>query len=353
MARHCIGLDIGSTAIKLVQLRTGRSGLVLVNFGVEPVPAAAIAAGAVVDPPAVVAALRALVRRIGLRGKAVALAVSGNGVIIKRISVPQLEPAAFAQQIEWEARQLVAPPSRDDVLIDHTRLRQSPVTGEVEVLLVAAKKDLVQQYLRVVGEAGLRPVVVDATAFALQNCVEACQGFTGGETFAIVNVGATASTISIIAEGMPAYGRDISSGGNLYTEALRGLGLDAAAAERCKRGAPPSAADAATPVTPAQLQGVISQVSGTIAVEIQRSLDFFRGMVGGEPLSRIVLTGGSALVPALRQALAERSRLSVTVLEPFARVQIERRVDLAVLRANAPAAAVAFGLALRQEDDAP
>jgi type IV pilus assembly protein PilM len=348
MARNCIGLDIGSTAIKLVQLRHGRNGLVLENFGVEPVPAAAIAAGAVVEPGAVVAALRTLVQRIGLRGKEVALAVSGNGVIIKRISVPQLEPAAFAQQIEWEARQLVAPPSRDDVLIDHTRLRQNPVTGEVEVLLVAAKKDLVSQYLRVVGEAGLRPVVVDATAFALQNCVEACQGFTGGETFAVVNVGATASTISIIAEGMPAYGRDISSGGNLYTEALRGVGLDAAAAERFKRGAePPTGAD------PAPLRRVILQVSESIAAEIQRSLDFFRGMVAEEPLSRIVLTGGSALVPALRQALAVRSRLPVTVLEPFARVQVDARVELAALRANAPAAAVAFGLALRQEDDAP
>lgn len=348
MARHCIGLDIGSTAIKLVQLRPGRSGLVLENFGVEPVPAAAIAAGAVLEPAAVVAALRTLVQRIGLRGKQVALAVSGNGVIIKRISVPQLEPAAFAQQIEWEARQLVAPPSRDDVLIDHTRLRQNPVTGEVEVLLVAAKRDLVSQYLRVVGEAGLRPVVVDATAFALQNCVEACQGFTGGETFAVVNVGATASTISIIAEGMPAYGRDISSGGNLYTEALRGVGLDAAAAERFKRGAePPAGAD------PAPLRRVILQVSESIAAEIQRSLDFFRGMVAEEPLSRIVLTGGSALVPALRQALAVRSRLPVTVLEPFSRVQVDSRVELAALRANAPAAAVAFGLALRQEDDAP
>ena len=347
MARHCIGLDIGSTAIKLVQLRTGRAGLELVNFGVEPVPEAAIAAGAVVEAAAVVAALRTLVRRIGLRGKEVALAVSGNGVIIKRISVPQLEPAAFAQQIEWEARQLVAPPSRDDVLIDHTRLRQHPVTGEVEVLLVAAKKDLVQQYLRVVGEAGLRPVVVDATAFALQNCVEACQGFTGGETFAVVNVGATASTISIIAEGLPAYGRDISSGGNLYTEALRGLGLDAAAAERFKRGVEPPGVD------PAPLRRMVLQVSESIAAEIQRSLDFFRGMVAEEPLSRIVLTGGSALVPALRQALAARSRLPVTVLEPFARVQIDGRVELAALRANAPAAAAAFGLALRQEGDAP
>ena len=132
MASHCIGLDLGSTAIKLVQLRTGRHGLSLENFGVAAVPAGAVVGGMVQQPALVVAALRELTTRIGLRGTDVALAVSGNGVIIKRISVPQLEPDAFARQLEWEARQLVAPPSRDDVLIDHTRLRQNPMTGEVE-----------------------------------------------------------------------------------------------------------------------------------------------------------------------------------------------------------------------------
>lgn len=345
MASHCIGLDLGSTAIKLVQLRTGRHGLALENFGVAAVPAGAIVGGMVQQPALVVAALRELTARIGLRGTEVALAVSGNGVIIKRISVPQLEPDAFARQIEWEARQLVAPPARDDVLIDHTRLRQNPMTGEVEVLLVAAKKDTVQQHLRVVEEAGLRPVVVDATAFALQNCVEAGQGFASSETFAVVNVGAAASTISIIAEGMPAYGRDISSGGNLYSEALRGLGLAAEDIERCKRGG-----EAAGRETLPRMV----QVSEAIAAEIQRSLDFFRGAVAEEPLSRIVLCGGSALVPSLGRALAERSQLPVTLLDPFARVKVEgRRIDLAALRTNAPAAAVAFGLALRAEDDAP
>ena len=344
MARHCIGLDIGSTAIKLVQLRTGRSGLRLQNFGVAQVPAGAIASGAVVDSAAVTGALRELVARIGLRGKDVALAVSGNGVIIKRISVPQLEAAAFAQQIEWEARQLVSPPSRDDVLIDHTRLRQNPMTGEVEVLLVAAKKELVQQYLRVIADAGLRPVVVDATAFALQNCVEAGQSFTSGETFAVVNVGAATTTISIIAEGLPAYGRDISSGGNLYTEALRGLGMSAGEAESRKRG---------TLTADPEIQQHLLQVSEAIAAEIQRSLDFFRGAVAEEPLSRIVLTGGSAQVPSFREALAGRSRLPVTLLDPFARVEVERRVELGALQTHASAAAVAFGLALRAEDETP
>jgi type IV pilus assembly protein PilM len=344
MARHCIGLDIGSTAIKLVQLRQTHRGPVLERFGVEAVPAGAIVDGVVAAPDAVAGALRALWARTAPRGRDVALAVSGNGVIIKRISVPQLGPAAFAQQVEWEATQLVGPRRRDDVLIDHTPLRQHPLTGEVEVLLVAAKKELVEQHLRAARAAGLRPVVVDATAFTLQNCVEASLGVSAGETVAVVNVGGAASTICIVAEGLPAYGRDLSSGGHSYTEALaRGLGVAREEAERRKRAADDP--DAAR---------IMAQVSEQIAAEVQRSLDFFLGAVAQEPLSRILLAGGSAMVPSLRPALAERSRLPVALLDPFARVQVDsRRVDLAVLRASAPAAAVAFGLALRREDDAP
>ncbi|MBL9106579.1 MAG: type IV pilus assembly protein PilM [Myxococcales bacterium] len=348
MARHCIGLDIGSTAIKLVQLRPGRNGHALERFGVQPVPARAIVDGAVAQPERVVAALRELVARTGPRGRDVALAVTGNGVIVKRISVPRLEPAAFAQQVEWEARQIVAPRSRDDVLIDHTPLRQNPMTGEVEVLLVVAKKDLVGQYTRVVQDAGLRPVVVDATAFTLQNCVEASLGLTQGETLAVVNVGATASTICIIVEGMPAYGRDLSSGGHSYTDALaRSFGLGEEEAERIKRGEQP-------PDDPLLFERTMHQVSEAIAAEVHRSLMFFLGSVNDNSPARIVLAGGSALVPSLRPALAERSRLPVALLDPFARVQVDpRRVDLAALRTCAPIAAVAFGLALRAEGDSP
>lgn len=348
MARHCIGLDIGSTAIKLVQLRPGRTGPALERFGVQPVPPRAIVDGTVTEPDRLVAALRELVARTAPRGRDVALAVTGNGVIIKRISVPRLEPAAFAQQVEWEARQIVAPRSRDDVLIDHAPLRQNPVTGEVEVLLVVAKKDLVGQYTKVVQDAGLRPVVVDATAFTLQNCVEASLGFTSGETVAVVNVGAAASTICIIVEGIPAYGRDLSSGGHSYTDALvRTLAVSAEEAERIKRGQQP-------PPDQAVFDRTMLQVSEAIAAEVQRSLDYLLGAAAEAGPARIVLAGGSALVPSLRPALAERSRLPVTLLDPFARVQVDpKRVDLAALRTSAPVAAVAFGLALRAEGDAP
>ena len=141
-----------------------------------------------------------------------------------------------------------------------------------------------------------------------------------------------------------AYGRDISSGGNLYTEALRGLGMSAGEAESRKRG---------TLTADPEIQQHLLQVSEAIAAEIQRSLDFFRGAVAEEPLSRIVLTGGSAQVPSFREALAGRSRLPVTLLDPFARVEVERRVELGALQTHASAAAVAFGLALRAEDETP
>jgi hypothetical protein len=161
-------------------------------------------------------------------------------------------------------------------------------------------------------------VVVDATAFTLQNCVEASLGFTSGETVAVVNVGATASTISIIVEGMPAYGRDLSSGGHSYTEALaRNLAVAPEEAERIKRGQQP-------PADPALFERTMLQVSEAIAAEVHRSLDFFLGAVAEAAPARIVLAGGSALVPSLRPALAERSRLPVTLLDPFARVQVDR-----------------------------
>jgi hypothetical protein len=189
--------------------------------------------------------------------------------------------------VEWEARQIVAPRSRDDVLIDHTPLRQNPVTGEVEVLLVAAKKDLVGQYTKVVQDAGLRPVVVDATAFTLQNCVEASLGFTSGETVAVVNVGATASTICIIVEGMPAYGRDLSSGGHSYTEAL----------VRSLRSRPrrPNASSAASsqPADPALFERTMLQVSEAIAAEGAALARLLPRAAAEAAPARIVLAGGA------------------------------------------------------------
>lgn len=348
MARLCIGLDIGSTAVRLVQLREGRAGLQVARFGVEPLPPGCVEGGAVADHAAAVAAVRRLVARTKPRGRDVALAVAGNGVIIKRFPVPQLRPAALAAQVAWEADQIVAPLQRGDVLVDHTILREHPATGEIEVLLVAAKQDIVRQRLRVARDAGLVPVIVDAAAFTLHNCVEAAHGLTGGETVAVLAVGASSSTITIITDGLPAFGRDLGAGGRDYDEAIRrALGVEADEAEALKRQA------ATDPAVQSRLADALAPVSATIAGEVERSLAFFLDNTAAEPLARLFLAGGAAGVPSLAEALAERLGAEVVRVDPFARLPVDPDVDVAALRAEGSAAAVAFGLALRQEGDSP
>lgn len=348
MARLCIGLDIGSTAVRLVQLREGRAGLQVARFGVEPLPPGCVEGGAIADHATAVAAVRRLVARTKPRGREVALAVAGNGVIIKRFPVPQLRPAALAAQVAWEADQIVAPLQRRDVLVDHTILREHPATGEIEVLLVAARQDIVRQRLRVARDAGLVPVVVDAAAFTLHNCVEAAHGLTGGETVAALAVGASSSTITIVTDGLPAFGRDLDAGGRDYDEAIqKALGVSPAEAAALKHQA------SADPEVASRLADALASVSATIAEEVERSLAFFLDNTAAEPLARLYLAGGAAGVPSLAEALAERLGAEVVRVDPFARLPVDPEVDAAALRAEGPAAAVAFGLALRQEGDAP
>lgn len=348
MSRLCIGLDIGSTAVRLVQLQPGRAGPRLSCFGVEPLAPGCVERGAVVDHAATVAAVKRLLARTRPRGRSAALAVGGNGVIIKRFAVPQMEPAALARQIAWEADQIVAPGQRGEVIVDHTILRESPATGEIEVLFVAAKQEIVGQRLRVAQDAGLRPVVVDAAAFTLTNCVEAAHGLAGDETEVVLAVGASASTIAVVTDGLPAFGRDLGTGGRDFDEAIqRARGASPAEAEALRRRA------ATEPELAAQLADALAPVAESMAAEVRKSLAHYFDTTAAQPLARVYLAGSAAAVPWLGRALGEQLAVPVIRVEPFARLHVGPEVDAALLRAEGPAAAVAFGLALRQEGDAP
>jgi len=354
MAKQCIGLDIGSSAIKLVQLKLGRRGIALVNFGIEPVPPRSIVDGVVMNHSAVVDAIRNLARRIHLRGKGMALAISGNAVIIKRITIPAMDVSSLQEQMEWEVRQNI-PFSREDVVVDHEVLVQQTPQGQMEVLLVAAKRDVVGQYTQVVRDAGLSPLVVDAAAFPLQNAVEGGIGYAPGETVAIINVGASYSTLSIVTNGMPSFNRDIGAGGNTYTQAIQqrlAVSTDGAEAYKVGGAIAAAGAGAGADVVPQEVHRILAQVSEQVAETFQRSLDFYMNDAVDTQLSRIYLAGGSALVPQLPKAVQDRSRIPVEILDPFVRVEVDaRRFDVDYLRANAPVAAIAFGLALRRPGD--
>jgi len=348
MGRLCIGLDIGSTAVRLVQLQQGRTGLRLVSFAVEPLPPGCVEGGTVVDHEATVAAVRRVVARARPRGRSVALAVSGHGVMIKRHAVPEVQPEVLDRQIAWEVDQMLAPAQRGDVICDHSVLRQNPATGEIEVLLVAARRDIVGQRVRVARESGLRPVVIDATAFSLHNCVEVAHGVAGDETEVVIGIGASAATIAVITEGLPSYGRDLGVGGRDFDAAI----------QRTRQVAPVEAETlrrrvSTEPRLAEQLADALAPVAEEIAAEVRKTLAHFFETTVAEPVARVYLAGSAAGVPWLRQALSERLGVPVIRVDPFARVQLAPEVDLALVRAEASAAAVAFGLALRQEGDSP
>jgi type IV pilus assembly protein PilM len=349
MAINCVGLDIGTTSIKLVQIRESKRGVQLMNFGLEPIPTQAIVDGSIMNQTAVVDAIRAVFGRLRIREKRVSVAVGGHSVIIKKISVPQMTVGELEEQIKWEAEHHV-PFDPEDVQIDYQLLTQENAQGQMELLLVAAKNELLNDYAAVARDAQLKPVVVDLAAFAVQNAYERNYGFGPEETVALINVGASISTINIVSGGITNFTREVTIGGNAYTEEIqKQLAVGYEEAEAYKVGAvSPGAAD----VVPGEVDRVIQQVSELVAGEFQRSLDFYLATTAGVQLTKIVLAGGSAQVASLQRAVETKSRLPVEVMDPFFNVSVdESRFDMPYLRAQAPLAAVAFGLALRRPGD--
>src|SRR6202012_1062789 len=220
MAKNCIGLDLGSSAVKVTQVKKKGSGFQLLNFGIEPIPPDTIVDGAILNHSGVVDAVRALFDRLKIKQKEVALAISGNALIIKKIFVPAMTPDELEEQVPWEAEHHI-PFNRNDVEIDYQALGGKNAQGQMELLLVAAKKEVVADYAAVAREAQLTPVVVDVAAFAVQNGFEAAYGPMTNEVVALINVGASLSNINILAGGTSAFTRDVTTGGNSFTDDIK------------------------------------------------------------------------------------------------------------------------------------
>lgn len=349
MSVNCIGLDIGSTSVKVVQLREGKKTIDLLNFGIEPLAPQSIVDGSIMNQSAVVDSIRNVFSRLRIREKRVAIAVGGHSVIIKKISVPQMTEGELKEQIRWEAEHHV-PFDPQDVQIDYQVLTQENAQGQMDLLLVAAKNELLNDYAAVVRDAQLKPVVIDLAAFAVQNTFERNYGFHPEDTVALINVGASMSTISIVAGGATNFTREVTIGGNAFTEEIqKQLGVGFEEAEAYKLGA---ASQGGGSVVPGEVERQVQRVSEMMAGEFQRSLDFYLATTSGSSLSKIYLSGGTAQVSSLRRAVAAKSRMEVDVMDPFLSVKVEQsRFDMPYLRAQAPLAAVAFGLALRQPGD--
>jgi type IV pilus assembly protein PilM len=343
-----VGLDIGSSGVKLVQLKQKKGGYALQAFGTAPLPPEAIVDGALMNSGAIVSAIQDLVAQHKVKTKEVAIGIGGHSVIIKKISMPRMTQEELDESIQWEAEQYI-PFDVKDVNID-TQILSSEVNaaGQMDVLLVAAKKDMINDYTSVCAEAGLTATVVDVDAFAVQNAYESNYDLDG-QTVVLINVGAAVSNINILSGGATTFTRDITMGGNAFTEEIqKQLNISYDEAEALKVGGQ-GETDA---VVPQEVERVIQGVAEQMGGEIQRSLDFFASTSGDARIGRVYLSGGTARIAALQKVLEARAGVRVELLNPFKNVDVDnRRFDPAELLAAAPSAAVGVGLALRSAGD--
>ena len=347
---NLVGVDIGSSSIKVAQAREikvkGERWLRLERFGFEALPPQSIVDGNVMNASAVVETLAKVFHDSKITDKNVALSVSGHSVIIKKISVPIMTADELQEQIHWEAEQHI-PFDINDVEIDHEILRRRPEQGQMDILLVAAKKDEINDYAQIAREAKLKPCVVDIDAFAIQNIFEFGYGLPPGETVVLLNVGASLTTLNIVAGGVSAFTRDIANGGNAITDEIRKqLGVSPEEAEAYKCGGSERS------VVPREVSEIIQTVTEGLAGEIQRSVDFYLATSAEGEITRVYLSGGTSKISALGTAIETRSRMPVEQLDPFRRVQFDtKRLDPNFMRDIASQATVTLGLALRKDRD--
>jgi type IV pilus assembly protein PilM len=351
-SKSIVGLDIGSSSIKVVELQPGSSGYKLVRFGYACLPPEAIVQGAFMNAPAIAGAIRDACESAGIKEKRVATSVSGHAVIVKRISLPEQSEEELEESIRWEAEQYI-PFDINEVNIDHQILQESSRDGQMDVLLVAAKKDLIDDYVGVIADAGMSIAVMDVDAFAVGNMYEHNYQPMDDGVVALVDIGASVISINVMSGSVPVFTRDVTSGGNQYTEEIqKALNISFDEAERIKVGG--RAGEVSTDVVPQEVEDVMREVSESLLGEIQRSLDFYRATAsaGGNVL-KLILCGGSARVPGMTRLFQERVEIPVEIADPFLRVSVAPSAgDEAYIRELAPALGVAIGLGMRRSKEA-
>jgi type IV pilus assembly protein PilM len=334
--------------VKAIELKPAGKGYRVSAMGVESVPPDSIVDGAIIDGGAVADAVRRLFSNKRFKAKDVVASLSGNSVIVKKITLPNMTEAELGESIYWEAEQYI-PFDIQDVNLDYEILETGTGQdgGSMEVLLVAAKKDKIGDYTNVISQAGRTPVIVDVDVFALQNAFEANYGFESGNVVALLNAGASAININILSGSQSVFTRDVSMGGNAFTEAVqKELNLPYESAEQLKKGQDVDGA------TYEDARAVLRAMTDNVLLEVEKTFDFFKATASNDRIDRIMLCGGASRVEGFRDSLRERFSTDVEEFDPFRQVTCDaKKIGVDNLDDYAPVAAVALGLALRRVGD--
>ena len=343
-----LGLDIGSSSAKICQLRDTRGSYSVEIIDREMFPVDAIVDGSILDRMSVTRGIRNLLNRNKVRQKQCAIAISGYSVIVKRVRMANLtdEELRSSPQMRWEVEQQI-PLEYDDIVYDTVVLGRSPAQNSMDILLVAVKREIVNDYISVARDAGLEVKVVDVASFALHNMVETVYGApSDGQCVGVINIGAAVTSMTMMIDGITAFTRDITIGGNQITEEIqKKLVITREEAEAFKTG---NVAEG-TAMIPREVEEITSQVSEMIANEIKRSIAFFYETSGDVKIRELILCGGVIKNPTTLSILERTLVENIRVANPFENLQYNTQLytresldDLSV------ESSIAFGLALRR-----
>ncbi len=346
-SKSLVGLDIGSSTVKAIELKPVGKSYRVAAIGVEQVPPDSIVDGAIIDSGAVADALARLFANKQFKSKDVAASLSGNSVIVKKITLPTMSDAELAESIYWEAEQYI-PFDIQDVNLDYQIIDGSAASGQgtMDVLLVAAKKDKIADYTNVIQQAGRTPLIVDVDAFALQNAYEANYGFQSKSVVVLLNAGASAININILSGAQSVFTRDVSMGGNTFTEAVqKELNLPFESAEELKKGVNVDG------VSYEDARPVLRAMTDNVLLEVEKTFDFFKATASSDHIERIMLSGGASRVEGFAESLRERFDTHVELFDPFRQMAFDATKLGVHPDEMAPLSAVAVGLALRRVGD--
>ncbi|HSE24670.1 MAG TPA: type IV pilus assembly protein PilM [Pyrinomonadaceae bacterium] len=341
--KNLVGLDIGSSSVKAVELAKKGSALQLLNLGFENLQTDTIVDGQIMELNNVSNVISNIFSEHQIKTNRVAAGVSGHSVIVKNIVLPSMSEEELQESFSWHAEEHI-PFDIADVNLDYELTNKS--SESLHVLMAACKSDKIANVKQAIQLAGKQPIIIDVDAFALQNCYEVNYQPRAGEIVALLNIGAATMNINILNGTRSVFARDAGVGGSQYTSLLqKELGLSFEQAEGVKRGmALPDG------IEPRPIQPIIETVSDVLALEVRKTMDFYRATAEEKDtgIQKILLAGGGSKLPGLAEYLGRRFEIPVEVFDPFRQIEVDdKKFDPEYMREIVPEMAVAVGLALR------
>ncbi|OOZ43158.1 type IV pilus assembly protein PilM [Solemya elarraichensis gill symbiont] len=344
--KSLLGIDIGTSAVKLLELEPGSSGndfARIKSLSVVPLPEGAVEGKQIIDPDAVVAALAEVVKLSGSSVRSVAAAVSGVTAITRILKLPaNLSDREMETEVEFEADKKIPQPL-DEIRYDYDVLGLSEADPDtVDVLLVASREDVVGELTSILELAGLKPAVIDVESYAINHCYNLVRHDGEPECVGVIDIGASSIDFHVMKGETVSYTREYNFGGRALTRALQGqYGLSFQEAEEVKlEGNWPSGAR----------EGVVQDFLASLTQEVRGALQIYQAAGKGEKISHLYLAGGCAAMPGVEKAIGEVLDIPVSVLNPLSGMKHPRRVSGTSMEMMGPAMVIACGLATRRPD---